>query len=925
MQSDSIVKRIQRKMLSCDLNSGRHIWQIMALCWIIIVTTQVFSQDSTSAQDELTQKIINLHQRAEEGSGADLGQSLRFYQEALALARETGNNLAAAVTANFLGTMLEDAGENQQALYFYEQGLKILSASLEDSTQRFISDALNKLREKEKEYFSLKREPLGTDVYRGVIEDLRAFFGQPASLAERQAAVYLFMNAGNIYLQQYQFEPADLDYQAAESLARQFPSDLQNRKVITNLAWSAIKNNALSRADSLLKIALSSLPETQMVEMRRACLAQGIVLRDQDDFSRAIHQIDRAVSLYKTAQDTLGLPQALSHLAIAHLEAGNNHTALPLFREALELSKHLKDPQSAWQANAGMGECYHRLGDNEKSLKYYREYYSVIQTIRQSFYTDQGKVSFLENQVPHLKSYAAVLLRVYGRRGNYRPLRGILEEIRGGALETLHLYRQAAARRPAGALPLDYLTNPRQWRGLRDMEIALPDSSGDLRELKSAGGVIVLPENAVQRAANVPSAPVRSQTAAPISPPKVTFLEYFILSDSVVALLKTPQDSLYGVTLGVKKDSLAELTRAFASEMGVAEPRSFAINRNSLPAWREDVSPDANAEKLAKLSKKLYRCLVKPVLPFLPPAGSEIVLIPDSFLWGMPFAALQNEEGIYFCDRFLLSYAPAEGLYRLLAGRQRQFDPQTARAWIVGDPRMPDSLRACKQTMRWAALPGARAEAEAIGRLFAADRAKVFYGNTADRLRLEAWHPGFDILHFATHGFACPEDPLSSFIILSELRDGEITPDEPGKQIIVARDPRFPVKVLFSPDAARDTRQQFPRAFPGVLEARTVIQTFDLNADLVTLSACQTGLGKFLGQGPIGFTRAFLAAGARSLLVSLWNVNDQATREWMVAFYTAYLEHGNKARALQQAMQQTRVKYPEPKNWAAFTLVGLAE
>ena len=93
----------------------------------------------------------------------------------------------------------------------------------------------------------------------------------------------------------------------------------------------------------------------------------------------------------------------------------------------------------------------------------------------------------------------------------------------------------------------------------------------------------------------------------------------------------------------------------------------------------------------------------------------------------------------------------------------------------------------------------------------------------------------------------------------------------------------------------------------------------------MTLSACQTGLGQLSSEGLIGFTRAFLAAGARSLLVSLWRVDDESTETLMVNFYRKYLQHGNKGLALQHAMAETRQHYPDPKYWAGFTLVGLAE
>ena len=95
-------------------------------------------------------------------------------------------------------------------------------------------------------------------------------------------------------------------------------------------------------------------------------------------------------------------------------------------------------------------------------------------------------------------------------------------------------------------------------------------------------------------------------------------------------------------------------------------------------------------------------------------------------------------------------------------------------------------------------------------------------------------------------------------------------------------------------------------------------------ADLVTLSACQTGLGKISGDGVIGLGRAFLGAGARSVLVSQWNVSDQATAALMARFYHYYLDEDDKALALQRAMQDIRAQseYSHPRYWAPFMLIG---
>lgn len=101
--------------------------------------------------------------------------------------------------------------------------------------------------------------------------------------------------------------------------------------------------------------------------------------------------------------------------------------------------------------------------------------------------------------------------------------------------------------------------------------------------------------------------------------------------------------------------------------------------------------------------------------------------------------------------------------------------------------------------------------------------------------------------------------------------------------------------------------------------------TLSLSAELVTLSACQTGLGNVSGEGVIGLSRAFFVAGARSVLVSLWSVSDDATKRLMAAFYERYIRGGmTKTQALAAAMRDVRAlpEFRSPRYWAPFILVG---
>jgi CHAT domain-containing protein len=110
----------------------------------------------------------------------------------------------------------------------------------------------------------------------------------------------------------------------------------------------------------------------------------------------------------------------------------------------------------------------------------------------------------------------------------------------------------------------------------------------------------------------------------------------------------------------------------------------------------------------------------------------------------------------------------------------------------------------------------------------------------------------------------------------------------------------------------------------GLLTAAE-IKDLNLTAGLVVLSACDTGLGDISGDGVIGLSRSFIAAGVPSVVVSLWSVPDAPTAELMTEFYRQMQQGQDKAQALRQAMLTTMKTNPAPRDWAAFTVIGVAD
>ncbi len=179
-------------------------------------------------------------------------------------------------------------------------------------------------------------------------------------------------------------------------------------------------------------------------------------------------------------------------------------------------------------------------------------------------------------------------------------------------------------------------------------------------------------------------------------------------------------------------------------------------------------------------------------------------------------------------------------------------------------------------------LPGAEKEAKTIARLL---HTQALTGKQATKAAVERQMAGLRIIHLATHG------------LLDDLGEAGI-----------------PGAVALAPDGKDD----------GLLRANEVVK-LNLNAELVVLSACDTGRGRITGDGVVGLSRAFITAGTPSIIVSLWRVEDNSAAFLMPEFYRQLEKTHDKARALRQAMLKTMNQYPNPSDWAAFILLGEAE
>ncbi|MFB2922358.1 CHAT domain-containing protein [Aerosakkonema sp. BLCC-F2] len=321
---------------------------------------------------------------------------------------------------------------------------------------------------------------------------------------------------------------------------------------------------------------------------------------------------------------------------------------------------------------------------------------------------------------------------------------------------------------------------------------------------------------------------------------------------------------------GQDKKSLEQIIRDTRQSFGVG-------GRGITVAARTDNTPNNSG------LQQLHKILIAPIADLLPTDPNErVTFIPQDALFMVPFAALQDSAGKYLIEKHTILTAPSIQVLDLTRqAKQRLQNSTNKRSLVVGNPTMPSirpKVNAPPEQLP--SLPGSEKEANAIATILST---QAITGNQATKSNIVQQMPNARIIHLATHG------------LLDDMYG-------------------FQSSLALAPSGKDD----------GLLTVREIIN-LKLNAELAILSACDTGRGRISGDGVIGLSRAFIGAGVPSVIVSLWSVPDSPTAFLMTEFYQNLSKNIDKVQALRQAMLTTMKQNPNPRDWAAFTLIGEAK
>lgn len=614
------------------------------------------------------------------------------------------------------------------------------------------------------------------------------------------------------------------------------------------------------------------------------------IYKDALDYFRSGYK--KAEQLYDV--ELMGMLQ--DNIGIVQYNFGDYEESIKSYERAIELANKINAGHILWEAYFGLGQCYEKKNSHSQALVFYKKAIDIIENIRSQIFIDAYKAGYirdkfrayeylvnllfdLDRNVPS-KRYAKELFS-FVERAKAKAFLESLGDCRANIRERLNPELKKRENEISNRISLIMqelsrfkLSEKRRKELLDNLKqeedeylSLLSRISGEAPEIRE----LVLPVSCqVEQVQNI----LGKHTA---------LIEYF---------------------LGESKSYVFYVTKD-KFEINALPPRS-EIER-SLKAYLKMLSDSPKKRfKSTLAAQRISRELIFPLCKDIPESIENLIIAPDGILYYLPFETLMpsNRDQLtrkkFLIEKYNISYVPSSSILMFLSEKKHAYEnPKMLLAF--GDPSYTLKSSTSKKNNKtdvdilremyidlgfdFSPLPYSKQEVLEISRYFPDEKKDIYLENRArEEIFKKSSLEDYRIIHFACHGLLSEEYPYRSALVLS-LDD----------------------------DSQED----------GFLQVRE-IYNLRVGADLVVLSACQTGKGKMeKGEGVLGLPRIFFYAGARSVVLTLWKINDQSTAEFMNLFYF-YLSRGHdKSQALRLSkLKMLNSKFNHPFYWAGFVLNG---
>ncbi|CAN5882533.1 CHAT domain-containing protein [soil metagenome] len=698
-------------------------------------------------------------------------------------------------------------------------------------------------------------------------------------LSDQNMLASLLNSFGYLYMEQEDYAQAKAQFERSLKIHRALNNAREEARVTLNLGVIEQRRGNYDEALQHFKVSQQTARAMQNIDTQIAAgEGIGVVLTAKRDFSGALTALDESYGLAKNMRDKTRQTELLWRKAQTEYDMGNYSRSATFAESAVDLARVARLPKLTYLATTTLGQAYAAQKKLELATKTLKDATDLVEGMRDQVGGSEIESQlFLENKVASYHSLVDLFIKqnkplealLFAERAKGRVL---LDVLSGGKADLARLLTRAEKAEIQRLNRKISEINGRIKIG-ETVDSSLLDSL--YRELDAAR----LEYQSFQDALYVahPDFRIRTGRTAALTSKDINhltlnkdcaYLEYVVSKEQIYLFVLTTKSTGDGpelkvYPLAIKPDDLAQKVSQFHQRLA-----------NRHPDFRS-------------LARELYATLIEPIAQQLRGIRT-ICIVPDGFLWNLPFQALMTGSNHYLIEDHSLYYAHSLSVLREMTKERVAKEKREASLIAFGNPVIGKDEQSNEELCP---LPEAETEVTSVAKTFGLASNKVFIGTEASEKTFRRLAPTYATIHLATHGVLDNRQPLYSHLLLTKTEG----------------------------DPEND----------GLLEAREIMN-LDLRADLAVLSACETANGKIApGEGVMGMSWAFFVAGSRSMLVSQWKVNSASTSEVMVNFYQALKSEenhscGKKASALRKTALKTMKdpRYRHPFYWAGFVMIG---
>jgi tetratricopeptide (TPR) repeat protein len=856
-------------------------------------------------------------------------QALDFYNQALIIFKQLANKTEEGNILSNIGVIYDNQGKYSQALDFYNQALIIFKQIADKSGEGTTLNNIGAVYRNQGNYTK-------------ALEAYTQALALTKQIGNKPVEGSTLNNIGAVYRDLGEYAKALEFYQQALILRKQINDKAGEARTLNNIGAVYFNKGEYFNALEFHNQALVIFQQTKNQRDEGATLNNiGTVYDSLGEYAKALYFYQKSLVIRKQIGDKPGEGTTLNNIGLLYRNIGQDSKALNIYKEALDILQEIGDKAGEAITLGNIGVIYDNLGKYSEAFKFYNQaleirkqigdkpgegvtltniavvYYNQEKYFQSLNYLNQaldifqkngakaeegstlnniGAIYYKQKQYSQALDYYGKALVIQKQIANKAEVGKILSNI-GNVYLKQRKYSDAEKLFLTAIEILDSVRDglnddqkisifeiqTTAYRLLQETLIAQQKHNAALEvaERSRARAFIDLLSLKISQNSNNKNRDVTNRISTKAltiekiqqiaQQQKATFVEYTINESQLYIWVIKPTGQILFKEVNLK-----------ASDIGISSVTDLVVkSRESIGVGGRgfDIIPLSKPVQKQNL-KKLHQLLIEPIASFLPTNPNEhVIFIPHDSLFLVPFPALQDKDGKYLIQKHTILTSPAIQVLEFTKEQRQKLN--NTNTLVVGNPIMPF---VGVPPVQLNSLPFAEEEAKAIANL---NNTTAIIGSQATKATFKQKLPSARIIHLATHG------------LLEDANKKDI-----------------PTGIVFAPESQNGKDGDDALLKPGE------IIDLPINAELVVLSACDTGRGRITGDGVIGLSRSFIAAGASSVIVSLWSIPDDSTSELMTEFYQQLAQNPDKAAALRQAMLKTMKKYPRPVYWAAFTLIG---